>query len=70
MTGQEITTFAEAQEELQLKYPTTVTDLVEKARITPKPVPRCGTAKGLDRDDMRKLRRMLGMKPSRSTATA
>jgi hypothetical protein len=39
----------------------TVRDVVRKLQITPKDVPHNGNAKGLDRDDMNRLRKALGM---------
>jgi len=55
----QITTFGEAAEELGTNY-AVISHCVKRLKITPKPVPRNGRAKGLDRMDMRRLRRMLG----------
>lgn len=70
MAKPNITIYAEAQEELGLRYVTTITDLVEKAGITPKPVRSNGRAKGLNDADMNQLRKMLGIARHRQAATS
>lgn len=61
---EEVTTFGEAAADLDTTY-AVIAGLVKALKITPKPVPRNGNAKGLDRQDMRALRKVLR---SRSTS--
>lgn len=60
----EIVTLTEAAQELNTD-PLTISGLVKLLRIEPKPVPRNGNAKGLDRADLRRIRRAIraGQKP-------
>ncbi len=60
-----VLTYLEAKEVLGLRYQTTITDMVEKLGLTPKPIRRNGAAKGLDRSDLAKMRRALKIRPAR-----
>lgn len=62
----DLITYTQAAEELGVK-PQTIPDLVKSWGIRPKDMPLNGKAKGLDRDDMRTLRRALN-KPLRRPA--
>lgn len=55
--SQELTTFTEASQELDV-FPGTITDLVRAYDIKPKRL-KASKAKGLDAADMRLLRRVL-----------
>jgi hypothetical protein len=61
-----LTLYGEAAAELGTTY-AAIAAIVKAHGITPKPVPRNGNAKGLDRRDMRVLRKALGM-PARQPA--
>jgi hypothetical protein len=64
----EVTTFGEAAADLDTTY-AVIAGLVKALQITPKPVPRNGNAKGLDRQDMRALRRALKVRPQPESET-
>lgn len=55
---QELWTYTEAANELGVSRQV-VGGLAERLGITPKPVPRTGAAKGLDRDDIEQIRTAL-----------
>jgi len=65
----DILTFTDAGKILGVA-PAVVSALVKTHGLQPKPVPRNGKAKGLDRADMRVLRKALGLHASRERMAA
>ena len=63
----EIITLTEAAQQIETD-PVTLSGLVKLLQIQPKPVPRNGNAKGLDRSDMKRIRRAIkaGQSPAAS----
>lgn len=57
----QIVTYGEAAEEFGASYET-ISNIARGHGLTPKPVPRNGNAKGLDRKDMAVIRKALGLR--------
>lgn len=67
MSENDLTTLSVAAKEFGV-YRITVSEVAQKLGIVPKPMTN-GKAKGLNRDDMRKLRKVLGDKRELANAS-